>query len=104
VDRLQPPMGRPGRQAPRAVGAVEPRGARWRRRLEESRGPSRSGGRAVQSRKAWRREGWRYRVDPGNPDDWRDGEAIAGEASPPRDEQELLDELAAGVRAATSAP
>jgi hypothetical protein len=39
-----------------------------------------------------------------NPDDWRDDEAIAGEAGPPRDEQELLDELAATVRAAPSVP
>jgi len=39
-----------------------------------------------------------------NPDDWRDDEAIAGETGPPRDEQELLDELAAAVRAAPSVP
>lgn len=39
-----------------------------------------------------------------NPDDWRDDEAIAGEAGPPRDEQELLDELEAGVLAAPSLP
>lgn len=39
-----------------------------------------------------------------NPDDWRDDEAIAGEAAPPRDEQDLLDELAAAVRAAASVP
>lgn len=39
-----------------------------------------------------------------NPDDWRDDEAIAGEAGPPRDEQDLLDELAAAVRAAASVP
>ena len=39
-----------------------------------------------------------------NPDDWRDDEAIAGEAGPPRDEQELLDELKASVRAAASLP
>ena len=39
-----------------------------------------------------------------NPDDWRDDEAIAGEAGAPRDEHELLDELAAGVRAAHSVP
>lgn len=39
-----------------------------------------------------------------NPDDWRDDEAIAGEAGPPRDEQEFLDELEAGVRAAASLP
>lgn len=39
-----------------------------------------------------------------NPDDWRDDEAIAGEAGPPRDEQELLDELADAVRAAPSVP
>ena len=37
-----------------------------------------------------------------NPDDWRDDEAIAGEAGPPRDEQELLDEIVAGVLAAAS--
>ncbi|WP_304219388.1 hypothetical protein [Phenylobacterium aquaticum] len=35
-----------------------------------------------------------------NPDDWRDDEAIAGEAGPPRDEQEMLDERQAPVRAA----
>jgi len=39
-----------------------------------------------------------------NPDDWRDDEAIAGEAGPPREEQELLDELKASVRAAASLP
>lgn len=39
-----------------------------------------------------------------NPDDWRDDEAIAGEAGPPRDEQELLDELVAAVHAAPSVP
>lgn len=39
-----------------------------------------------------------------NPDDWRDDEAIAGEAGPPREEQELLDELEASVRAAGSVP
>ncbi|RAK63125.1 hypothetical protein [Phenylobacterium kunshanense] len=39
-----------------------------------------------------------------NPDDWRDDEAIAGEAGPPREEQELLDELVASVRAAASLP
>lgn len=39
-----------------------------------------------------------------NPDDWRDDEAIAGEAGPPRDEQDLLHELAAAVRAAESVP
>lgn len=39
-----------------------------------------------------------------NPDDWRDDEGIAGETGLPRDEQELLDELAAGVRAARSVP
>ncbi len=39
-----------------------------------------------------------------NPDDWRDDEAIAGEAGPPRGEQELLDELEASVRAAGSVP
>jgi len=33
-----------------------------------------------------------------NPDDGRDDEAIAGEAGPPRDEEELLDELEAAVR------
>lgn len=37
-----------------------------------------------------------------NPDDWRDDEVIAGETAPPRNEQELLDELEAGVRAAGS--
>ena len=39
-----------------------------------------------------------------NPDDWRDDEAIAGEVGPPRDEQDLLDELAAAVRSAASVP
>lgn len=39
-----------------------------------------------------------------NPDDWRDDEAIAGGAGPPREEQELLDELEASVRAAGSMP
>lgn len=39
-----------------------------------------------------------------NPDDWRDDEAIAGEAGPPRDEGELLDELEAAVRRASSVP
>jgi len=35
-----------------------------------------------------------------NPDDWRDDEAIAGEDGPPRDEQEMLEELKAKVRSA----
>ena len=39
-----------------------------------------------------------------NPDDWRDDEAIAGESAPPREEQELPDELADSVRAAASLP
>jgi len=39
-----------------------------------------------------------------NPDDWRDDEAIAGEAGPPRDEQEMLDERQAAVRRAQSLP
>jgi predicted Zn-dependent protease len=39
-----------------------------------------------------------------NPDDWRDDEAIAGEAGPPRDEADLLDELEAAVRNASSLP
>lgn len=39
-----------------------------------------------------------------NPDDWRDDEAIAGESAPPRDEQDLLDELADAVCAAVSVP
>ncbi len=39
-----------------------------------------------------------------NPDDWRDDEAIAGEADPPREEQELLDDLVASVHAAASLP
>jgi hypothetical protein len=39
-----------------------------------------------------------------NPDDWRDDEAIAGEVGPPREEQELLDELKASVRDAASLP
>lgn len=34
------------------------------------------------------------------PDYWRDDEAIAGEDGPPRDEQEMLDEVKARVRAA----
>lgn len=34
----------------------------------------------------------------GNPDSWRDDEAVAGEAGPPRDEQEMLDEITARVR------
>jgi hypothetical protein len=37
-----------------------------------------------------------------NPDDWRDDEAIAGEAGPPQDEQEMLDAIVAGIRAADS--
>jgi len=39
-----------------------------------------------------------------NPDDWRDDEAIAGEAGPAQDEEELLDKLEAAVRAARSLP
>lgn len=39
-----------------------------------------------------------------NPDRWRDDEAIAGEDGPPRDEQEMLDELQAGVRKAETLP
>lgn len=39
-----------------------------------------------------------------NPDDWRDDEAIAGEAGPPRDEEELLEEMQAAVRAAETLP
>lgn len=39
-----------------------------------------------------------------NPDDWRDDEAIAGESGSPRDEQALLDDLEASVRAAASLP
>jgi hypothetical protein len=39
-----------------------------------------------------------------NPDDWRDDEAISGEAGSPRDEQELLDEIVAAVHAAGSLP
>ncbi|WP_374572167.1 hypothetical protein [Phenylobacterium sp.] len=39
-----------------------------------------------------------------NPDDWRDDEVIAGEAGPPRDEQELLGELQAAVRKAETLP
>ena len=35
-----------------------------------------------------------------NPDSWRDDEAIAGEDGPPRDEQEMLDDLQAAVRKA----
>ncbi len=37
-----------------------------------------------------------------NPDDWRDDEAIAGESGPPRDEQEMLEELKAHVRSSKS--
>jgi hypothetical protein len=37
-----------------------------------------------------------------NPDYWRDDEAIAGEVAPPRDEQEMLDELTERCRQATS--
>ena len=40
----------------------------------------------------------------GNPDPWRDDEAIAGEDGPPRDEQEMLDELQDKVRKAQSVP
>jgi hypothetical protein len=36
----------------------------------------------------------------GNPDCWRDDETIAGEDGPPREEQDLLDELKSRVRAA----
>jgi len=36
-----------------------------------------------------------------NPDTWRDDEAIAGEDGPPRDEQEMLDELTERVRKTT---
>jgi hypothetical protein len=39
-----------------------------------------------------------------NPDRWRDDEAIAGEDGPPRDEQEMLDELQAAVRKAETVP
>ena len=39
-----------------------------------------------------------------NPDSWRDDEAIAGENGPPRDEQEMLDELQAAVRQARTLP
>jgi hypothetical protein len=39
-----------------------------------------------------------------NPDDWRDDEAIAGEAGPPREEQELLDELQMAARNAQTLP
>lgn len=38
----------------------------------------------------------------GNPEQWRDDEALAGEDGPPRDEQEMLDELKAAVRRARS--
>jgi hypothetical protein len=37
-----------------------------------------------------------------NPDDWRDDELIAGESGPPRDEQEMLDELCVKVRTSRS--
>lgn len=36
-----------------------------------------------------------------NPDDWRDDEAIAGEAGPPLDEQEMLDDLTERARRTT---
>jgi hypothetical protein len=39
-----------------------------------------------------------------NPDRWRDDEAIAGEDGPPRDEQELLEELQARVRNGATVP
>ena len=39
-----------------------------------------------------------------NPDYWRDDEAIAGEDGPPRDEQELLDEMKAQVMRARNVP
>jgi len=39
-----------------------------------------------------------------NPDDWRDDEAIAGEDGPPREEQEMLDELQEAVRTAQTLP
>jgi hypothetical protein len=38
----------------------------------------------------------------GNPEQWWDDEALAGEAGPPRDEQEMLDELKTEVRRARS--
>lgn len=37
-----------------------------------------------------------------NPDDWRDDEAIAGEDGPPREEQDLLDELKNRIRSSNS--
>jgi hypothetical protein len=37
-----------------------------------------------------------------HPDHWRDDEAIAGEAAPPRNEQEMLDEKTDWVRQATN--
>jgi hypothetical protein len=39
-----------------------------------------------------------------NPDFWWDEEAIAGEAGPPREEAELMEELLARVRAASCVP
>lgn len=39
-----------------------------------------------------------------DPDRWRDDEAVAGEDGPPRDEQEMLDELLETVRGADSVP
>src|SRR5262245_42461045 len=39
-----------------------------------------------------------------NPDDWRDDEVIAGEDGPPREEQDLLDELKKAVCQARSLP
>lgn len=38
----------------------------------------------------------------GNPEQWWDDEALAGEDGPPRDEQEMLDELKTEVRRAQS--
>jgi hypothetical protein len=39
-----------------------------------------------------------------DPERWKDDEAVAGEAGPPRDEQEMLDELRNRVRMAPSVP
>lgn len=39
-----------------------------------------------------------------DPDSFRDDEAIAGEDGPPREEQDLLDELKAGVMVCRTVP
>lgn len=47
---------------------------------------------------------WTAEAILANPDDWRDDETIAGEAGPPRDEQDLLDELKTAAYSAASVP